>query len=44
MTNITNALIFGTASEAIELLKEAGAISPDCETVEEAYEQATGGW
>lgn len=44
MQDITNALIFGTTEEAIELLKQAGAISQDCETAEEAYKQATGGW
>lgn len=41
---ITNALVFGTADEAIALLKEAGAISQACNDEKEAYEQATGGW
>ena len=41
---LSNELIFGDADNILAELKAKGAISPDCETKEEAYEQATGGW
>ena len=40
---VVNKIIFEEVN-ILDLLKQEGAISQDCETTTEAYEQATGGW
>ena len=45
MNNITNAIIFGdSAQDVLDELKSKGVIAEDVEDLEEAYEQADGGF